>query len=167
MSKVVRAFLGTAMCLCLVGAMAFAAAPKGTKGQPISVGDFAIELVQAMNLKVDGGLDQESAVNALRQLGLNLGSSKGKLTEGELVRVLGQLGVNVRTASPGRAVSGAKASAVVRTFRGELSRAASASGMATIEGTSPTPNDDFNNGNGKGGKFKRKANLSPGGKGDD
>jgi hypothetical protein len=24
------------------------------------------------------------------------------------------------------------------------------------------PVDDFNNGNGKGGKFKRKANLSPG-----
>lgn len=165
MSKVVRAFFGTALCLCLVGAMAFAAAPRGSKGQAITVGEFAVELAGAMNLKVAGDLNEESAMGALRQLGLNLGSGNGRLTEGELVRVLGQLGVNVRTASPGRDVTGAKASAVVRTFRGELSRAASGSGMATIEGSKP--DDDFNNGNGKGGKFKRKANLSPGGKGDD
>lgn len=165
MSKVVRAFVGTAMCLCLVGAMAFAAAPRGTKSQPITVGDFAVQLVGAMNLQVSGDLTEESAMTALRQLGLNLGSAGSRLTEGDLVRVLGQLGVNVRTASPGRSVTEAKASAVVRTFRGELSRAATSSGLATIEGNKP--DDDFNNGNGKGGKFKRKANLSPGGKGDD
>jgi len=147
--------------------MAFAAAPKGSKGQPITVGDFAVELVGAMNLKVSGDLTEDRAINTLRQLGLNLGSANSKLTEGELVRVLSQLGVNVRTSSPGRAVTDSKANAVVRTFRGELSRAAASSGMATIEGTDPNPNDDFNNGNGRGGKFKRKANLSPGGKGDD
>ena len=167
MRKVVRAFVGTALCLCLVGAVAFAAAPRGSKGQPISVGDFAVELARAMNLKVSGDLNEDNAMKALRELGLNFGSQKGRLTEGQLVKVLGQLGINVRTDRPGRAVTEAKASAVVRTFRGELGRAAAASGAVGIEGTDPNPNDDFNNGNGKGGKFKRKANLSPGGKTDD
>ncbi len=163
MRKVVRAFLGTALCLCLAGAVAVAAAPKGS-GQSISVGDFAVELARAMNLQVSGGLNADSAIKSLRELGLNLGSPAGTLTEGELVKVLGQLGINVKTGNPGRAVTEAKASAVVRTFRGELGRAAGASGGASIEAKD---NDDFNNGNGRGGKFKRKANLSPGGKGDD
>jgi hypothetical protein len=167
MRKVVRAFLGTALCLCLVGAVAVAAAPKGSKAQPVSVGFFAKELARAMNLKVSGDLTEASAVKALRELGLSLGSPKGQLTEGRLVTVLGQLGINVRTSNPGRSVTEAKASAVVRTFRGELGRAAAASGRTGIESSDPNPNDDFNNGNGKGGKFKRKANLSPGGKTDD
>jgi hypothetical protein len=164
MRKVVRAFLGTALCLCLAGAVAVAAAPQSSRTQPVTVGNFAVELARAMNLKVTGDLTAESATKALQDLGLNLGSPNGRLTEGQLVTVLGQLGINVRSANPGRMLTEAKASAVIRTFHGELGKTAAASGFAGIESKAI---DDFNNGNGKGGKFKRKANLSPGGKNDD
>jgi hypothetical protein len=161
MRKVVRAFVGTALSLCLVGTLALAGAPKGASKSPMRVGEFAIQLVQAMNLRVDGELTEASAQKALKGVGVNLGRPDKTLTEGELVTVLGQLGVRVRSSDPGRAVTAGKGSAVLTTFKAELGRASSAIG---IEGDKP---DDFNNGNGKGGKFKRKANLSPGGQGDD
>lgn len=160
MRKVVRAFVGTALSLCLVGALALAGAPKGASKSPMRVGDFAIELVQAMNLRVEGELTAASARKALADVGVKLGQPNKTLTEGELVSVLGQLGVRVRSSDPGRAVTSGKGSAVLTTFKAELGRA---SGIG-IEGDKP---DDFNNGNGKGGKFKRKANLSPGGQQDD
>jgi hypothetical protein len=162
MRKVVRAFVGTAISLCLVGALALAAAPQGSSKQsPMRVGDFAVELARAMNLKVDGPLTGVAAKKALGDLGINLGDVGKTLTEGELVTVLGQVGVKVRTADPSKSVSTGKVGAVLRTFKAELTKASSS---RFIEGNG---GDDFNNGNGKGGKFKRKANLSPGGKGDD
>lgn len=159
MRKVLRAFLGTALSLCLVGALAMAAPASTQKSAPITVGSFAVELARAMNLKVTGGLSADSAKKALGDLGIAMGPSDVSLTEGELVKVLGQLGINVRTSDPSRMVSTAKAENVVRTFRGELTKAAAGAGVVAAAGNG---GDDFNNGNGKGGKFKRKANLSPG-----
>jgi len=157
MRKVVRAFVGTALSLCLVGAVALAAAP--TDKGPIRVGDFAVQLVQAMNLKVDGPLTEVSANKALGEIGIALGRLDRPLTEGELVGVLGQLGIRVRTSDPGREVTSSKASAVVRTFQTELSKASADSSIEYY--------DDFNNGNGKGGRYKFKGNPSPPGQTDD
>jgi hypothetical protein len=128
------------------------------------VGDFAVQLVQAMNLKVNGPLTEVSAKKALGEIGVGLGRLDKKLTEGELVGVLGQLGVRVRTSDPGKPVTAGKAQAVVRTFKAELMKASAGAVIETIE---PNPNDDFNNGNGKGGKFKRKSDNSPPGQTDD
>jgi hypothetical protein len=100
MRKVLRAFVGTALSLCLVSALALAAAPSSSKSAPITVGKFAIELTRAMNLKVSGGLTADSAKKALSDLGISTSPADASLTEGELVRVLGQLGINVRTSDP-------------------------------------------------------------------
>jgi len=162
MRKVVRAFVGTALSLCLVGALALAGAPKGSDSKsPMRVGDFAVQLAQAMNLKTDG--TEASAKKALGDIGIKVGDLNTGLTEGQLVTMLGQVGIQVRSSNPGRSVTGVKAEAVVKTFSRELNRAASA-GSVELAGNG---GDDFNNGNGKGGKFKRKANLSPGGQTDD
>jgi hypothetical protein len=156
MSKVLRAFVGTALSLCLVGTLALAAtSAKSPKGTGITVEKFVVDLARAMNLK-DAGT-AEGASKALRGLGITF-DEQGGLTEGQLVRALKVLGIRVRTSSPTALVSEAKAANVLKTFRAELTRAAAGTSLAG----DTNPNDDFNNGNGKGGKFKRKANLSPG-----
>jgi ApbE superfamily uncharacterized protein (UPF0280 family) len=159
MRKALRAFVGTAVSLCLVGALAMAAAPAGSKSAPITVGKFAMELARVMNVKVQGALTADSAKKALAGLGINMGPANAELTDGELVRVLGQLGINTRTSDPGRSVSVSKAESVFRIFRSELTKAGAGATGVVAAGNG---GDDFNNGNGKGGKFKRKANLSPG-----
>jgi hypothetical protein len=161
MTKVVRAIVGTALSLCLVTALGFAGAPRGSDKSPVRVGDFAIQLADAMNIKHDG--TPGGAKKALGDLGIRVGDPNATLTEGKLVSLLGNLGIQVKSSSTGRAVTGGKAEAVVKTFQRELRRAA-VTGNVELAGNG---DDDFNNGNGKGGKFKRKANLSPGGKGDD
>ncbi len=157
MKKVLRAFVGTALSLCLVGALSMAA--PTAKNAPISTGDFVVSLVRAMNPKAPAGLTAEAAVKELSRLGITVsGSFKDTLKEGQLVSILRQLGVNVRAANPAREVSVAKATNVISTFRVELGKAAAGAGIVAAG----NGGDDFNNGNGKGGKFKRKANLSPG-----
>ena len=158
MRKVLRAFVGTAVSLCLIGTLALAAgSAKSPKGSEITVEKFMVDLARAMNLK--DAVTVEGASKAFSSLGITFSNPKGNMTEGELVRVLSILGVKVRTSNPAGLVSEAKSQNVIRTFRSELTRAAVSAG---VSGDDPNPNDDFNNGKGKGGKFKRKANLSPG-----
>jgi hypothetical protein len=121
-----------------------------------------VDLARAMNLK-DAGT-AEGAAKALRSLGITFEEPSGTLTEGQLVRVLKILGIQVRTSNPAAPVSEAKSANVMRTFRLELTRAA-AGGAVALGGSNNDcsgADDDFNCGSGKGGKFKRKANLSPG-----
>ena len=158
MKRALRAFVGAALSLFLVSALAVAAGTA--KSTPISTGDFVVSLVRAMDPKAPAGLTADAAVKELNRLGIAVsGNMKDALTEGQLVSVLRQFGVNVRAADPSRLVSAAKANHVLSTFRGEVTKAAAARGLTTAGGNG---GDDFNNGNGKGGKFKRKANLSPG-----
>ena len=160
MKRVLRAFVGSALSLCLVGSLALAAA--SAKTTPISIGDFVVSLVRAMDSKAPAGLTPDAAAKELGKLGISIGGSmKDPLTEGQLVALLRQFGVNVRAADPARQVSQAKANNVISTFRGEITKVAAVGGLVSAAGNG---NDDFNNGNGKGGKFKRKANLSPGNK---
>ncbi|MBI3449936.1 MAG: hypothetical protein HY049_13600 [Acidobacteria bacterium] len=115
-----------------------------------------------MDPKAPAGLTADAAVKELGKLGIGVSGSLGSpLTEGQLVTLLRQFGVNVRAADPGREVTQAKANNVISTFRGEITKVAAVGGLVSAGGYT---GDDFNNGNGKGGKFKRKANLSPGNK---
>jgi len=157
MRKVLRAFVGTAVSLCLIGTLALAAgSAKSPKGSAITVEKFMVDLARAMNLK--DAVTVEGASKAFSSLGITFSNPKGNMTEGELVRVLSILGVKVRTSNPAGLVSEAKSQNVIRTFRSELTRAAVNAGVSG----GGNGLDDFNNGKGKGGKFKRKANLSPG-----
>jgi len=139
-----------------------ALAAPSTKTAPITTGDFVVSLVKAMDPKAPAGLSADAAVKELGKLGISVSGSLGSpLTEGQLVTLLRQFGVNVRAADPGREVTQAKANNVISTFRGEITKVAAVGGLVSAAGNG---GDDFNNGNGKGGKFKRKANLSPGNK---
>lgn len=161
MRKVLRAFVGAALSLCLVGALAVAGTAKSPKGASITNGDFAVKLVEAMRMKApQGGFNQASAMDALAAIGVKLGNASEPLTEARLVGALAALGVSVRSSDPARSVMTDKADRVLSTFGRELTKASASAGIAAAG----NGNDDFNNGNGKGGKFKRKANLSPGAK---
>ena len=160
MKRVLRGFVGSALSLCLVGSLALAAGSPKTS--PITTGDFVVSLVRAMDAKAPAGLTPDAAAKELGKLGISVtGPMNAPLTEGQLVTLLRQFGVNVRAADPGRQVSQAKANNVIATFRGEITKVGAANGIVSAAGNG---GDDFNNGNGKGGKFKRKANLSPGNK---
>ena len=155
MKRVLRAFLGSALCLCLASAVVLAAPPRGAvRGPSYTVGEFAIQLAHAMNLPADS---VNTAVAALRGRNITLG-----VTEGNLVNLLSQAGIAVTTADPARKVNKQRAESVVGTFQVELSRnGIIPSDEGVITSTNPTnPNDDFNNGNGRGGKFKRKKKNS-------
>jgi len=161
MKRVLRAFLGSALCLCLASAVVLAAPPRGAvRGPSYTVGDFAVELAHAMNLPATS---VDSAIAALRGRNISLGVSPStELTEGNLVNLLSQAGIAVTTADPSKKVSKDRANSIVGTFQAELGRnGIIPSDEGVITSTNPTnPNDDFNNGNGRGGKFKRKKKNS-------
>lgn len=156
MRKALRALVGTAVCLCLVGTLALAAnSAKSPKGTAVTVEKFMVDLARAMNLKDASTV--EGAAKAFNGLGITFGDPKANLNEAELVRVLSVLGIRVRTSNPAAVVSSGKVDTVLRTFNSELRRAAAGASAAASD-----CGDDFNCGGGKGGKYKRKANLSPG-----
>jgi hypothetical protein len=161
MKRVLRTVMGSALGLCLVGSLALAGA--SAKTAPITTGDFIVNLVKAMDPKAPAGMTPDAAASELGKLGISVGGSMtSPLTEGQLVTLLRQFGVNVRAADPARTVSQAKANNVISTFRGEITKVAAVGGIVGAGGSGT--NDDFNNGNGKGGKFKRKAYNSAGNK---
>ena len=160
MKRVLRAFMGSALCLCLASAVALAAPPRGADS-PYTVGDFAVDLARVMNLPADGSVD--GAIASLQGAKINMkGNRSLDLTEGVLVDMLAQAGIAVTTSDPGKKVNKGRANTILTTFSGELSRG---NRLVQVDGgfdeTNPTnPNDDFNNGNGRGGKFKRKKKNS-------
>jgi hypothetical protein len=136
------------------------------KAEPLTVGEFTVQLATALQLAVPkGGFSSESASLVLWKNGVKVPANHEKaLTEEDVVTTLTQLGYTLRTEDPGRFVTSERANAILNTFvdgnTGEKLR----KGGATISGNG---GDDFNNGNGKGGKFKSKKDKSPDGGGDD
>jgi hypothetical protein len=147
------------------GAAGAAPAVQGT----FTIGDFALQVAHALDLTPAdrSGFTPASAAFALWQNGVRLRSSLADpLTEEDLTSALRQLGFNLTPSVPERVVSEDRSSLVLSTFVNsstvERLRRSSGSAAAPRLASGGNPGDDFNNGNGKGGKFKRKGPKSPG-----
>jgi len=108
------------------------------------------------------GQTPESALVSLRSRGIVVANPNKPVTESDVVSLLSQAGVTVTTKSPNKLVGGSQANEIIRAFGSQL---APSSGLVNNcvgcdAGTGSNPNDDFNNGNGRGGKFKRKKRNS-------
>ncbi|HET9482266.1 MAG TPA: hypothetical protein VFP98_10970 [Candidatus Polarisedimenticolia bacterium] len=149
-----RAFLGSALCLCLASAVALAA--PTARGDVYKVGDFAMLMARTMYLPAD---NVGTAINSLRSAGVQVVNPEGRLTEGDVVAMLSQARITVTTANPEQPVDRQRATGIISAFSSELSRNGGALNTpddSIFEANPSNPNDDFNNGNGSGGKFKRK-----------
>jgi hypothetical protein len=132
-------------------------APAVAAEKSYSVGRFAIGLAEALKLQPPGkaAFTPRSASEALWKRGVRLNPNLSKsVTEEDLTLALRQLGFDLVTSAPGAPVTEARAREAMATFVNE-------STVRSLSGIEPNPNDDFNNGNGKGGKFKRKSDKSP------
>ena len=127
-----------------------------------TVGDFAVNLAQSLRLTPPGGTSSftaESASWALWQNGIRIqADSKKSLTEEVLTSTMSQIGINLVPTEPGRLVTAEKAGTAISTFVNSDTLERLRAQGATLAGNG---DDDFNNGNGKGGKFKRKSDKSP------
>lgn len=144
-------------------ASASANAPTATtvdRTAAATVGDFAVQLASALQLPAPrGGHSAESASAALWKVGVKIQPDFRKaLTESDVTGTLSQIGFNLTTEDPGRFVSSERSGNIINTFVN--SSGVSDRIRSTAAATAPA--DDFNNGNGKGGKFKRKGPKSPG-----
>lgn len=158
MKKVLRALLGTGICLCLMSAVALAAPASGN--DRYSVGDFAVEMARMMNLPADS---VDTAIASLQGRSVRvIGVPTRQLTEGDVVDLLSQAGIAVTASDPSAPVRAQRGHDILAAFSSELSKKGGLND-SVIGGneTNPSnPNDDFNNGNGRGGKFKRKKKNS-------
>jgi len=127
-----------------------------------TVGEFAVQLAGALQLPgPSGGFNAESASLALWKVGVKVTPDFRKpLTEADVTSTLGQLGFTLTSEDPGRVVSRERSSTIIGTFvgSGTLPGRVKQSISDTAAGNG---GDDFNNGNGKGGKYKRKSHQSP------
>jgi hypothetical protein len=133
-----------------------------------TIGNFAIDLARSLQLAPSdhSGFTPASASFALWRSGVRLRPSLDEaLTETDLTAALRQIGFALTPSVPDRQVSADRAAVVLSTFV----NGAAAERLRNINGskrvaaqTSGNTDDDFNNGNGKGGKFKRKGPKSPG-----
>ena len=166
MKRVLRAIVGSALCLTLASAVAVAAPARDSQPRtqtPVSsyrVADFAVDLLAAMGVR---GQTPESAVSTLRNRGIVVSNPSKPVTESDVVNLLSQAGITVTTKSPNKLVGASQANEIVKAFGAQL--AAPSGGLTSgcvgcNDGVSSNPNDDFNNGNGRGGKFKRKKKNS-------
>ena len=165
MKRVLRAVAGSALCLTLASAVALATPARDSKPRTpaaasYSVADFATDLVAAMG---HGRQTPENAIATLRSKGITVANPSKPATESDVVSMLSQAGITVTTKSPNRLVGASQANEIVHAFSSQL--AAPSSGLNTgctncDGGLGSNPNDDFNNGNGRGGKFKRKKKNS-------
>lgn len=161
MKRVLRAFLGSALCLCLASAVALAA-PSSNGAAHMKVGEFAVLMAKAMNLPAES---VDAAVRSLQGANVRVAGGHDKdLVEGDLINLLSQIGINVTTSDPARKVTKDRAGEIVGAFSADFARAGAEvpveNGTGVAEGNPSNPNDDFNNGNGRGGKFKRKKKNS-------
>ena len=170
MKRVLGGFLGLTLCLGLANAAALAAPARASQATapvrqaPYTVAEFAADLAAAMGVPSQSS---DSAVGTLRGRGIRIGNPSAPLTEGDLVNLLTQAGISVTTSQPEKSVNKSRGREVLAAFGAQLS--AKGGGLNTSpcvgcnNGTGSTPNDDFNNGNGRGGKFKRKKKNSQNG----
>ncbi|HKY31817.1 MAG TPA: hypothetical protein VJV23_04715 [Candidatus Polarisedimenticolia bacterium] len=158
MKRVLRALMGSALCLGLASAVALAAPASGN--DRYTVGDFAVEMARVMGLPGDS---TESALASLQGRNIHVaGNSQRQLTEGDVVALLSQAGITVTANDPSAPVRGDRGREILSAFSTELSRHGGlVDNTVGANETNPSnPNDDFNNGNGRGGKFKRKKKNS-------
>jgi len=158
-----------ALLAFVIGSFSIAGVFAAPSGSDATVGGFAVHLAKSLNLpSPKGGFTAESARLALWKAGVRIPADhKRALKESDVVSTLSQMGFNLSTDRPARVVSEEKADSIIATFVNAAALSASArngSGFSVIEGNG---GDDFNNGNGKGGKFKRKKDKSPSDPGDD
>ncbi len=84
---------------------AFAASTNVQKST-VTVGDFATKVARVLGKPA---ATPQAAVDSLKSLGVKVGDAGARLTEGDAARILGDLGVSVKTQSPGSALSAGKA----------------------------------------------------------
>ncbi len=137
--------------------------PTATDPVSESVGTFAVRLATALQLPGPrGGFTSETAAVALWQVGVRVKPTLGKpLTEADVTDALSQMGYALRSDEPDRFVSSGRAGTIVSTFVNSGAVAERMKKRRTVS-FGGNGDDDFNNGNGKGGKFKRKGHRSPG-----
>ena len=164
MKRVLRGFLGLTMCLGLANAAALAVPARASQAPartaPYTVGEFAVDLVGAMGQQAQSA---DAAVATLRGKGVRIGNPSAPLSEGDLVNVLTQVGISVTTTQPDKGVDKTRGREVISAFSSQLSRGLGDNCVGCDSGAGQNPNDDFNNGNGRGGKFKRKKKNSQNG----
>ena len=99
---------------------------------------------------------------ALRTRGIAVANPNKPVTESDVVSMLSQAGITVTTKSPNKIVGASQANEIIKAFGPQLNTSSSLSQncVGCDSGTGSNPNDDFNNGNGRGGKFKRKKRPS-------
>jgi hypothetical protein len=117
-----RKVLGFALCSVL--ALPLPAVESTTPGPEYTLGDFAVAVATTIRLAVpQGGFSAESATAALREAGISLeGDSKSALTEADLVKALGQLGLKLTTENPRRHVPEARAVQILKVLEGTVAR---------------------------------------------
>ena len=163
MKRFIAAFLGLAVCLTLTSAVAMAAPGRGVpKTQRyVTVGEFAVQLAKGISGRAD---TLDGALATLRNVGINVnkGDLGRTLTQGDVVSLLTMAGIKVTAKDPMEKIDPSRAESIARTFSPELSRSkiVDNNGVGVTDGTQQNPNDDFNNGNGSGGKYKRKKKNS-------
>lgn len=163
-------------CILIAGAVLAAALASGNAeektaakasespaAREYTVGDFAVNLAQSLHLALPEGqrsFTPESATKVLWKNGVRIqADSRKELTEEVLTSTMTQLGFNLVPNEAGRAVTADRAESALSTFiNSDTLERLRRNGME-IAGNG---GDDFNNGNGKGGKFKRKNDKSPG-----
>ena len=167
MKRFLQALLGTGMCLCLASAVTLAAPGRDTQrtSHVVTVGDFAMQLAKAVTGRTVAS--PESAAAFLRDSGIVIrGNLNRSLTQGDVVNLLSQAGIKVTAKDPSQPVDKGRADTIISTFNADLGRGKkidTAPCVGCDSGTGQNPNDDFNNGNGTGGKFKRKKKNSQNG----
>ena len=168
MKRVLRAVVGSALCLTLASAVALAAPARASQPRTQSpepayrVADFAADLVAALG---HGRQSPENALSTLRNRGIVVANPGKPVTESDVVNLLSQAGVTVTTKSPNKLVGSSQANDIIRAFGPQLSSTSSLNNgcVGCSDGVANNPNDDFNNGNGRGGKYKRKKKNSQNG----
>jgi hypothetical protein len=107
---------------------AFAASTSVQKST-VTVGDFATKIARVLGKPA---ATPQAAVDSLKSLGVKVGDASARLTEGDAARILGDLGVSVRTQSPGTALSAGKADQLLANV--SLSSAATSIEATTLPG---------------------------------
>ena len=105
MKRVLRAVVGSALCLTLASALALAAPARDSKPRiqtpetSYRVADFAVDLVAAMG---HGRQTPENAMATLRSRGVVVSNPSKPATESDIVGMLSQAGITVTTKSPNK-----------------------------------------------------------------
>jgi hypothetical protein len=134
------------------GVIAFFAAAS-VMASDVTVGQFLVQIAKAKNVSA---VDGDSAVRGLQSVGVNLsGLDMNKtLTEGDVARIAGAVGMKVTTSRPEASFSQRQADSFVQAFGKSLGSGGTTDGPTTQTTTRPDP---------RPGKGKSKGHVkSPG-----